>query len=204
MFGYIYKTTNLINGKIYIGQHHGDFNIHYHGSGNLIRNAVKKYGVGNFETQLIEECFNDSELNDREIFWINYFDSRNLDIGYNLHKGGISSPVYGKTSHRKGKKLSAETRKRMSEADTGRKKTESHRLHIKQALMGHKIPDDVKKKISESVKKNSPCRGSIWIKNPKTGESLKLKPEDAEKYFDSGWVEGRFLKKNNKINTVNE
>ena len=192
MFGYIYKTTNLINNKIYIGQHHGDFDIHYHGSGNLIKSAIKKHGVWNFETILIEECSNDEELNEREIFWINHFNSRDLDIGYNLHKGGISSPVYGVISHRKGKKLPPETCKRMSLADTGKKKSETHKKHISAALTGHKIPKNVRLKISESVKKNSTCRGTIWIKNVKTGESLKLHPDKAQIYLESGWERGRF------------
>jgi hypothetical protein len=47
-YGYIYKTTNLINGKIYIGQHKGCLSSHYIGSGKLIRWAINKYGKRNF------------------------------------------------------------------------------------------------------------------------------------------------------------
>lgn len=43
MYGYIYKTTNLINNKIYIGQHkHEKFDIKYFGSGYALVNAIKK------------------------------------------------------------------------------------------------------------------------------------------------------------------
>ena len=43
MFGYIYKTTNKINNKIYIGQHkHADFDKQYYGSGKIILEAIKK------------------------------------------------------------------------------------------------------------------------------------------------------------------
>lgn len=199
MFGYVYKTTNLVSGKVYIGQHHGDFDIHYHGSGNLIRAAVKKYGVWNFKTELLEECVDDNQLNEKEIFWIEYFNSRNLEIGYNIHRGGISSPIYGKVSHKKGKKLSDLTRKRMSLADTGKKKSELHRLHIKEARTGCKTPKDVRLKISESVKKNNKSKGTIWIKNLKTHESKKLYPVEAEPYLKNGWVKGRFLKFKNNI-----
>lgn len=45
MYGYIYQTTNLINNKIYIGQHHSDvFDESYKGSRKLILRAIKKYG----------------------------------------------------------------------------------------------------------------------------------------------------------------
>ena len=46
MYGYIYKTTNLINGKIYIGQHKSEeYDSSYYGSGKLIRRAIEKYGI---------------------------------------------------------------------------------------------------------------------------------------------------------------
>ena len=199
MFAYIYKTTNLINGKVYVGQHHGSFDPHYHGSGNLIRAAVKKYGVDNFETILIEECVNDNELNEREVFWISYFDSQDLNKGYNIHKGGISSPLYNKQSHRKGKKLSDETRRRMSEADKGKKKSESHRLHIREARLGTTIPQHTRLKISESVKKNSSSRGTIWIRNPQTKETKKLRLEESIEYLNGGWEKGRYM---TKLNTI--
>lgn len=48
-FGYIYKITNELNGKIYIGQHKAcHFEDRYWGSGKLIKYAIKKYGVENF------------------------------------------------------------------------------------------------------------------------------------------------------------
>ena len=52
MFGYIYKTTNLINGKIYVGKHKGAFTEKYLGSGVHLKRAVKIYG---------KECFSVEE-----------------------------------------------------------------------------------------------------------------------------------------------
>ena len=41
MYGYIYKTTNLLNGRIYIGKRKGDFDNNYFGSGRYLLNAVR-------------------------------------------------------------------------------------------------------------------------------------------------------------------
>ena len=85
----IYKVTNKINGKVYIGQsvdigrrwrQHmtaGD-DIYFH-------KAIQKYGVENFEWEVIEKC-KKSELDERESYWIEYYDSYNK--GYNCTKGG--------------------------------------------------------------------------------------------------------------------
>jgi hypothetical protein len=48
-YGYIYKTTNLRNGNIYVGQHIGEFDPSYLGSGNILRLAIKKYGRSAFK-----------------------------------------------------------------------------------------------------------------------------------------------------------
>lgn len=89
MYGYIYKTTNLINNKIYIGQHKGCiFDPYYYGSGSWFIKAVKKYGKENFKCEILEECSTLEILNEREIYWIEFYQSRNPSTGYNLAKGG--------------------------------------------------------------------------------------------------------------------
>ena len=50
---YIYLTTNLINGKKYIGKHYGEINDSYLGSGILIKKAIKKYGSNNFTKKIL-------------------------------------------------------------------------------------------------------------------------------------------------------
>lgn len=90
MYGYIYKTTNKINGKIYVGQKRSPVFLgeKYLGSGLILNNAIHKYGKHNFKTECIEECDSQEQLNDREIFWIKQLDAQNLDIRYNIGPGG--------------------------------------------------------------------------------------------------------------------
>jgi hypothetical protein len=84
----IYKTTNTVNNKIYIGQTTLTSNADYLGSGNLIKAAIRKYGRNAFVNETIEECKTQDELNEREKYWIAYYNSTDLQIGYNLSKGG--------------------------------------------------------------------------------------------------------------------
>lgn len=92
---FIYKTTNKINGKVYIGK--SKYNcLDYLGSGLKITAAVKKYGRDAFEKAVIEEC-DESILNDREIFWIDQYQSTDDKIGYNISKGGEGGAHYWNT-----------------------------------------------------------------------------------------------------------
>jgi len=82
----IYEIKNKINGKSYIGQHSSDELGTYWGSGKLIRKAIEKYGIENFERTILESCPNKNELNEREKYWIKEKDS--INSGYNLTEGG--------------------------------------------------------------------------------------------------------------------
>lgn len=90
MYGYIYKTTNNINGKIYIGQHKSEvFEPNkYIGSGSILVNAINKYGRENFSNILLCECLDENELNRMEEYYIDLYNSTNIDIGYNIKLGG--------------------------------------------------------------------------------------------------------------------
>lgn len=84
----IYKTTNKINGKIYIGQD-SKCNPEYLGSGSLIRRSIRKYGKENFEKEILEDNIICKKiLNERETYWIEHFDSTNKLIGYNIMSKG--------------------------------------------------------------------------------------------------------------------
>ena len=68
MYGYVYKTTNLINNKMYIGKHHSTVfeSDKYIGSGPILIKAIKKYGKENFKCELIECCETKQQLDERE------------------------------------------------------------------------------------------------------------------------------------------
>lgn len=95
--GYIYKVTNLINGRIYIGQHDGS-KPKYYASGKLIKGAIKKFGIDNFIREiLIKGDFNQYQLDELEIYFIKENRSYFFDypeIGYNLTKGGQGLKEY--------------------------------------------------------------------------------------------------------------
>lgn len=102
----IYKITNLINNKIYIGQsthiktrwksHQNDYNnSNSSGYNTMLYNAMRKYGIENFKFEILEEC-NLEELNNKECYWIKYYNTyigfENCN-GYNMTLGGnYSSP----------------------------------------------------------------------------------------------------------------
>lgn len=89
MYGYIYKTTDLTNNKIYIGQHKSTiFNSKYLGSGVIIKRAIKEHSKNNFKVELIESCETQEDLNIKEIYYIDLYNSRDSAIGYNIVQGG--------------------------------------------------------------------------------------------------------------------
>lgn len=108
---FIYKTTNLINGKYYIGKYAGSRST-YLGSGIALRKALEKYGRSNFKRDILEYCSSLQELSDREKYWIKLFDAVNDPRSYNLTEGGhggfshVTEAHYlSKVNRRYGKKL---------------------------------------------------------------------------------------------------
>ena len=97
MYGYIYKTTNILNDKIYIGKKKGKFISNYKGSGRYLRNAIKKYGFENFSVEIIEWCENLEKQNEREKYWIAYFEEAGYEM-YNISKGGDGGDTFYKLS----------------------------------------------------------------------------------------------------------
>ena len=96
ILGYIYKIINLQNNKIYIGQTQQDYRVRFaqhishaktgHSNHKLAR-AIRKYGKDSFVVEVLEEVPFE-KLDEREIYWIKYYDSTNDKIGYNITLGG--------------------------------------------------------------------------------------------------------------------
>lgn len=144
MIGYIYKTTNLINGKIYIGKHLATkFSLSYKGSGTILKQAFKKYGKENFKCELIAEANTEEELNNLEAYWIETLDSRNSKIGYNIVEGGLGTSGY----HH-----SEEAKQKMSKAKSGRLLTEEWKSKIAKAGKCRTHSPETRQKISNSNK----------------------------------------------------
>jgi len=157
----IYKTTNLINGKIYVGKDTKN-NPDYFGSGNLLKRALKKYGRASFRKQIVEECTNDS-IDKREIYWIKKLDATNPDIGYNRASGGNGGNTYKHFSTKKrnaliqsflssGLQYGKSKQGRLQRSMTAKKlwKSASHRRKMSEHMRNRKITWS--DKISTSIK----------------------------------------------------
>ncbi len=100
IYGIIYKITNNVNKKIYIGQTIQSLAkrkaVHKNKSKNgnyYIQRAIRKYGWDNFSWETIHEGSNKKELNTKEIEYINIYESNNPSKGYNMTKGGDYNPM---------------------------------------------------------------------------------------------------------------
>lgn len=109
----IYLVTNLINNKKYVGQstnigkrwikhRNYPFNPNCKEYNYSFYQAIRKYGLENFKFEVIEEC-DVNQLNEREIYWISYYDSFNN--GYNMTAGGNSSPHFVNLNNEKLNKI---------------------------------------------------------------------------------------------------
>jgi group I intron endonuclease len=131
----IYKTTNLVNGKIYIGQDKNN-NLAYLGSGKILHLAFTKYGIENFIKEIIEECKSKEQLNERERYWINFYESTNRNVGYNIALGGNGGDTI--SSHPSNDIIRNKHSEWMKENNPtrGRKKTEEEIERWKESFIG--------------------------------------------------------------------
>ena len=182
---YVYKTTNIINGKFYIGKRHYRKKDEkwYLGSGIYLNRAIKKYGRENFKKEIIEWCSSSEEVNNKERFWIAKLDALNPKIAYNIAPGGDGGFLGEEVSKRvglklKGRKLPKEVCEKMSKAMKGKKKSKEQIEKIRKALTGRKRTEKEIENMRKAALKlyeegfESPIQISIYQYDIKTGDFI--------------------------------
>jgi len=162
---YVYKITNLINNKVYIGKTVDPKqrwrNHLWYAKDKLNKNkqckylhfSIRKHGKLNFTFEIIEICESENLAFERETFWILHYNSINKKFGYNLTLGGKGSIK---------RKISIEERLRRSNTmkilnlvgykskNFGRKHKIESKIKISKSLIGHTVSVETRSKISKS------------------------------------------------------
>ena len=179
----IYKITST-SGKIYIGQ---SVDIedrwkchkkHQEKGQSKLYSSLRKHGIENHIFEIIEECLQEL-LNEREVYWIKYFDSFGTHLGLNLVSGGL------------GGRPSEETKKRQSEAAKGNTSASGKRT------------EETVKKLSDAAKGNTNASGTRTeeqIKRMSDAGKKKAPPSEETKKKISTKLSGRTLTEEHRKN----
>lgn len=217
MFYTVYKITNLVNNKIYIGVHKtSNLEDDYMGSGLLIKNSIKKYGLENFKKEYIsifdnaEDMFNmESELVNEEFI--------NRENTYNIKQGGnggfdfINNNVNMKSVRQNNmkkcnevliNKLNDDISFRIRFANLNSEKMKQQHIDGKiisfngQEFKGKNHSEETKKRIGEANSKHQLGEGNsqfgtMWIHNIELKENKKISKEEE---IPKDWLKGRKMK----------
>ena len=191
----IYKVTNLVNQKIYIGQsinsldhrkkqHYKESKYHKNDT-TYFHNALKKYSEQDFIWEVLEELTSLEELNSRETYWIEYYQSTNKEKGYNLKLGGNNG---GKCCDRTKRKI----------GDTTIEKWKN---------------PEIAQKMKEGLRKGAETMKQKSLNNYKTtycnycNSEFKYRPCDTSSYipkFCSKQCKNEYLKTNNGLKSASK
>lgn len=142
----VYKITNLIGGKVYVGKDESD-RQNYYGGGIYIKSAIKKHGIENFKKEILEYCKTKKQLSKQEIYWIKKLNTL-WPNGYNLTTGGEG--FNGKHSE--------EAKQKISKGLKGHRHSEETKQKIRAGNLGKKRSKKTKQKMrkpmSEEAKQN--------------------------------------------------
>ncbi len=209
----IYKVTNLINNKIYIGKHStNDKNDSYLGGSDIINSEIRIFGRKNFKKEILHEVSSIEELNILERNIVNE-DFIKRDDTYNKTIGGPSGGFYYSNSNNLNnlsdqyKKASEKLKMDPEFKNLFRNKVKIGLKKFREKMnrpplgfsgMSHSV--ESKEKISsskkEAFKRNkeiNPNYGVCWVYSEKVKKSLLIKKEGINKYLNDGWTKGRKL-----------
>jgi len=218
----IYKITNLINNKIYIGAHKcEDINDDYMGSGKHLKYAQNKYGIENFEKEILEVFDTSEEMFNMEASLVNEEFIKDKET-YNIKLGGLGGwdfinqntlqkvpkSIEGYKKCMEAAKRGGETTKMLhiENANWSKKVSSIISLGLKEyyknndnAFKGKKHSDEAKKKIGEANSKHQKGEGNsqfgkIWIYNLDEKVSKRIEKDELPEYLDLGWLKGRKIK----------
>jgi hypothetical protein len=209
MYFTIYKTTNKINQKFYIGMHKTD-NLEdgYIGSGKLLKRAIEKYGIENFEKEILFVYNNIQDMIAKEIELITEDEIKN-PLCYNLTPGGwggnritdANHPIHQPDHCKKMRKAFCDSlsdplkKERFSIIQSEKMKKNHQAGKIKyDTFSGKKHSDESRLRMSKAKKgktfgANNSNFGTMWITNG--SENLKIKKDSLIPY---GWYKGRTMK----------
>lgn len=205
----IYKTTNLANGKIYIGKDKNN-NPAYLGSGKILHLAFQKYGIENFNKEILEECETLEDLNEREKYWIGFYNSTDRKIGYNIALGGNGGNTISKHPNKDEIRSKHSEWMKQNNPARGRKKTEDEIERWKESFIGkyrdENNPNFGSKRTESSKDKMSKTRKKWW-NNLSDGEreDISKKISEANKGKEGYWkgknndVHSEWMKQNNPM-----
>jgi group I intron endonuclease len=158
---YLYKITNIINNKVYIGQTvrpRERWSQHKTYAGEkkavqYIHHVMNKYGAANFTFEVIASSWTQGGADEAEKLLISQYDSRNSKKGYNISPGGDPAWNRGLPTEQQpmyGKKQSEYFKKRMSEVHTGKLAPHSQEWkdNMSRVMSGRIFTEEWKKKIS--------------------------------------------------------
>ena len=171
----IYKTVNKINDKIYIGKHQCDDPFDdYIGSGLLLKNAINKHGIDNFEKTVLYIFDNELEMNNKEIDIVNEEFILREDT-YNIALGGQGGKLL---PYKYSLKLSEDERIKRSKQTilihSGSKRSLKTKEKMAASQIGKIKSSKVKDKISQSVKDSMPVYICPICNKTGKGNTMKL------------------------------
>lgn len=203
----VYKTTCLLNGKIYIGQHQTyDINDDYLGSGRLLTEDIKKFGRKNFKREILFDFdnFEDMDAKEKELV-TEKFIAR--DDTYNIRLGGQNPEVdricaMGREKERqlwdkdiKWRMMFSKLRSEQLKRIWKNRPEVFHKFKNPQAFLGRHHTEESKQKIREKAKlrigKLNNSFGTIWIYNESLQQNKKVKKELVDTFLNDGWKIGR-------------